>query len=52
MTERLKRHVSEGDSRVRDSEEATISKIRETQRKAKLEAEEEAKDVLKVFPLI
>lgn len=52
VTERLERHVSDGDSRVRDSEEATISKIRETQRKAKLEAEEEAKDAIKVFTLI
>lgn len=41
--------MSEGDSRVRDSEEAVSSKIRDTQRKAKIEAEDEARDNIKVF---
>lgn len=41
--------MSEGDSRVRDSEEAVSTKIRDTQRKAKIEAEDEARDNIKVF---
>ena len=49
FTDRLKRNMSEGDSRVRDSEEAVSSKIRDTQRKAKIEAEDEARDNIKVF---
>ena len=40
--------MSDGDSRMRDSEEAAETKIRENQRKAKAEAEEELKERIKV----
>jgi hypothetical protein len=40
--------LSDGDSRVRDSEEAADSRIRESQRKAKADADDDWKEKIKV----
>ena len=48
LSDRLNKTLSEGDARMRDCEEAADTKIRESQRKAKAEADEEWKERIKV----
>ena len=43
--------LTDGDSRVRDSEEAADSRIRESQRKAKADADDDWKEKIKVYLL-
>lgn len=48
VLERLTKVLTDGDSRVRDSEEAADSRIRESQRKAKADADDDWKEKIKV----